>query len=209
MKYDGVPVSISNGMFRKSVSTVWTSKNSLYAEDGAPSVLPGLDTPAVEINGGTFEGSFDPDLVNNKGILRVRLNSAMFKGKAMFALGSDDWWNTRWKFLRNSVVTDGSDYRTVENIPKEEKSKQYSQFITRSNSDWFIYINGTKDPVEVLPRSMGMKDVLLDGEPISFGKDWKAPLTTIDNSTAHSVTLRWYTLPSEMVCSRISQRLPL
>ena len=201
MKYDGVPVSINNGMFRKSVSTVWTSKNSLYAEDGAPSVLPGLDTPAVEINGGTFEGSFDPDLVNNKGILRVRLNSAMFKGKAMFALGSDDWWNTRWKFLRNSVVTDGSDYRTVENIPKEEKSKQYSQFITRSSSDWFIYINGTKNPVEVLPRSMGMKDVLLDGEPISFGKNWKAPLTTIDNSTAHSVTFRWYTLPSEMVAA--------
>ena len=56
-----------------------------------------------------------------------------------------------------------------------------------------IYTN-EDNPVTVIPNAWGIKSVKLDGEEISYAKDWNGEPMEIDNSKDHTLTYEWYPL---------------
>ena len=62
-------------------------------------------------------------------------------------------------------------------------------------NDGGIAIYTNKDnPVTVIPNAWGIKSVKLDGEEISYAKDWNGEPIEIDNSKDHTLTYEWYPL---------------
>ena len=64
---------------------------------------------------------------------------------------------------------------------------------TINNGGIAIYTN-KDNPVTVIPNAWGIKSVKLDGEEISYAKDWNGEPMEIDNSKDHILTYEWYPL---------------
>lgn len=87
-------------------------------------------------------------------------------------------------------VWKGIDFRTPYGMEDE-----YLNLTEIKKAPWQtrLLLLGTPDqPIVVKPNAWGIKEVLLDGEPIEYDTQWHTEGLSIDNDREHTLTFKWY-----------------
>lgn len=176
------PIQITGGTMKGRVIPVWI-------KGGEPTNLTEY-SPVIEITGGVIHNWGRTGFMASCKRLPTKVVEGSFKDGAIISVGD---------VKKTSEICVAALGQSA--IRYNDEYGPSSQ-VCRGNgipggtvNDGGIAIYTNKDnPVTVIPNAWGIKSVKLDGEEISYAKDWNGEPIEIDNSKDHTLTYEWYPL---------------
>ncbi len=176
------PIQITGGTMKGRVIPVWI-------KEGEPTNQTEY-SPVIEITGGVIHNWGRTGFMANCKRLPTKVVEGSFKDGAIISVGDVKKTSEICvAALGQSAIRYNDEYGPSSQICRGNGIPGG----TVNNGGIAIYTN-EDNPVTVIPNAWGIKSVKLDGEEISYAKDWNGEPIEIDNSKDHTLTYEWYPL---------------
>ena len=176
------PIQITGGTMKGRVIPVWI-------KGGEPTNQTEY-SPVIEITGGVIHNWGRTGFMANCKRLPTKVVEGSFKDGAIISVGDVKKTSEICvAALGQSAIRYNDEYGPSSQICRGNGIPGG----TVNNGGIAIYTN-EDNPVTVIPNAWGIKSVKLDGEEISYAKDWNGEPMEIDNSKDHTLTYEWYPL---------------
>ena len=176
------PIQITGGTMKGRVIPVWI-------EGGEPTNQTEY-SPVIEITGGVIHNWGRTGFMANCKRLPTKVVEGSFKDGAIISVGDVKKTSEICvAALGQSAIRYNDEYGPSSQVCRGNGIPGG----TVNNGGIAIYTN-EDNPVTVIPNAWGIKSVKLDGEEISYAKDWNGEPMEIDNSKDHTLTYEWYPL---------------
>lgn len=176
------PIQITGGTMKGRVIPVWI-------KGGEPTNQTEY-SPVIEITGGVIHNWGRTGFMANCKRLPTKVVKGSFKDGAIISVGDVKKTSEICvAALGQSAIRYNDEYGPSSQVCRGNGIPGG----TVNNGGIAIYTN-EDNPVTVIPNAWGIKSVKLDGEEISYAKDWNGEPMEIDNSKDHILTYEWYPL---------------